>query len=315
MFCMKCGAKMLDDASFCSSCGASMKGPQQPAQSGQAQTQSQGSQSAASVTLLKCPSCGAPLSPKFGEAVVTCEFCGASVSLGSEGWKNVQKHTLLPVRLSEQSQALEKVRELMDRGMFHKHAFEESKIKEANLAVVPYWLVPSSASTTVTFMWGEAGGGNSGFVIGGARSGPVFATGGGGQVINKTAELNENYNFPVVAVRGLKDYQPIDYQFSLQERTLFQLAGLPKGLKVLNGDVGEEEAKAQAKTLVKDLQYKKAHDLHKHHTIEKIETQIEVTEGELLHAPVWRLKLEHKGKEIDVLVDANSGGILSSRGL
>ncbi len=34
-------------------------------------------------TSLKCPSCAAPIAPKFGEMIITCEYCGSSITLGS----------------------------------------------------------------------------------------------------------------------------------------------------------------------------------------------------------------------------------------
>ncbi len=310
MYCMKCGAQMPDDAGFCSKCGSPMKpvasaaGAKQPVPLQPNTTIASGE-----VIQLKCPGCGAPITPKFGEAVISCEYCGGSVTLGREGWSTVQKHTILQIRLAERDQVLQKVHEVMDRGMFHKHMQEKSKLEEATLSMVPYWLIPASASTTVTFMWGETQGNQFG---GGGQSINI----GGGQVINKTAEVDDNYDFPVVAVKALKaEYQPKGYQFALADRALFDVSKLPKGLKVLNGDVGEEQAKFDAKTLVKELQYQKAHDMHKHHTIEKIATEVDVTNGELLHAPIWYIRYNHEGKSIVLIVDANSGGVMSTSGL
>jgi len=34
-------------------------------------------------TSLKCPSCGAPIAPKLGVIIITCEYCGSSITLGS----------------------------------------------------------------------------------------------------------------------------------------------------------------------------------------------------------------------------------------
>ena len=307
---MNCGSPMPDDAGFCSKCGSPMKpvpsaGPvRQPVPSQPVAPNVSGG-----VTQLKCPGCGAPITPKFGEAVISCEYCGGSVTLGREGWSVVQKHTMLRIMLTERDQVLQKIHEVMDRGMFHKHMQEKSKLEEATLSLVPYWLIPASASTTVTFMWGETQGNQFG-------SGGQSINIGGGQVINKTAQVDGNYDFPVVAVKALKaEYQPKGYQFALVDRALFDTSKLPKGLKVLNGDVGEEQAKFDAKTLVKELQYQKAHDLHKHHTIEAITTEVDVTDGELLHAPIWYVRYNHEGKNIILIVDANSGGVMSTSGL
>ena len=83
MFCPKCGAQLPDDAGFCFKCGSKVgtAAPQQQGASpGQDVIAPMGAKS------LKCPSCGAPISPKFGEMFVTGEFCGRRVSLGDQGW-------------------------------------------------------------------------------------------------------------------------------------------------------------------------------------------------------------------------------------
>ena len=81
MFCPKCGAQLPDDAGFCYKCGSKVgnEAPQQP-------KASQDVIAPTGATSLKCPSCGAPISPKFGEMFVTCEYCGSSVSVGYDGW-------------------------------------------------------------------------------------------------------------------------------------------------------------------------------------------------------------------------------------
>jgi hypothetical protein len=73
---------------------------------------------------------------------------------------------------------------------------------------------------------------------------------GGGGGMRKTDQMDANYNFPVIALKALTDYQPKDYQFNLEGRELFDISKLPKGVKILNGDISEEVAKSQAKTLV-----------------------------------------------------------------
>jgi hypothetical protein len=134
---------------------------------------------------------------------------------------------------------------------------------------------------------------------------------GGG--MRKTQQMDENYNFPVIALKALTDYQPRDYQFNLEGRELFDISKLPKGVKILNGDISEEVAKSQAKTLVDQLQSQKAHA--KYHMIQSIHTDLDVGDVELLHVPVWFAKFDHKGKKIVLVIDANSGRVINSVGL
>jgi len=68
--------------------------------------------------------------------------------------------------------------------------------------------------------------------------------GGGGQ--KKAIQMDQNYNFPIIALKALTQYQPRDYQFAIQGRTLFDISQYPKGIKVLNGDISEDAAKYQA---------------------------------------------------------------------
>ena len=134
---------------------------------------------------------------------------------------------------------------------------------------------------------------------------------GGG--MKKTEQLDENYNFPVIALKALTDYQPRDYQFNLEGRELFDISKLPKNVKILNGDISEEVAKSQAKTLVDQLQSQKAHS--QYHMIQSIHTDSDVGDVELLRVPVWFVKYDHKGNKIVLVIDANSGRVINSLGL
>jgi hypothetical protein len=142
----------------------------------------------------------------------------------------------------------------------------------------------------------------------------AFGMGMGGWSGNRNAQqMDANYNFPVIALKALTDYQPRDYQFNLEDRELFDISKLPKDVKILNGDISEEVAKSQAKTLVDQLQSQKAHA--KYHMIQSIHTDSDVGDVELLHAPVWFAKFDHKGHKIVLVIDANSGRLINSVGL
>lgn len=329
---MKCGTKLPDDASFCYKCGAKVSPQEQqgPATQGATQRPVLASSDAKE---LKCPSCGAPIAPKFGEMVVTCEYCGTSVWLGSDGWRSIEKHSMLLPKYTERDRILAIIHDTMDRGVIHRHLQESSTLEEMSLAMVPYWLIPVSARTTIVaanvaaevgtiaatgvlagILGGEMGGrGRGGGLVDGLLIGSVLSGGmGGGANTKKAVELDNNYLFPVVGVKALMEYQPRDYEFDLSGRELFDPAKV-KGIKVLNGDLGEETAKYQAKTLVDSLQSQKAHS--QYHMIQQMSTQSDVGDGELLHAPIWFVRYDHSGKKIVFVVDANSGRLVNSIGL
>ncbi len=362
MYCPKCGTQLPDDASFCFKCGFNISNKQQGGNAGSATPQKQEQVVAAQgVTSFKCPNCGAPLSPKFGEMVITCEYCGSGVALGNQGWTNIQKQSMLPVKIATTEDLNGIIHPMIDSGLLHRHLQENSTQEEMTLSYVPYWIVNVSARTTVVAIdetqqiaqtattaalmgaiLGGMGGGFGGGGGGGPRGGGggrrrifgsgifgsslypgSFSFGGimawgmgmgyGGGGARKTDQMDANYNFPVIALKALTAYQPRDYQFDLSGRQLFDITKITKSIKILNGDIGEDDAKGQAKTLVDQLQSQKAHA--KYHMIQQLNSQIDVGEVELLHAPIWFTKYDHKGNKIILVVDASSGRVINSIGL
>ncbi len=344
MYCSKCGAQIPDDSEFCSKCGNRVAQAGTAGNAGAQQSPQGGSQSktiaASGVTELKCPGCGAPIKPQVGEMVITCEYCGTAVSLAAEGWKNVQSNTMLPLKIQTEDDIEKVIREHMDHGLLHRHEEEKSRREELTLTMVPYWIVPVSARTNYVYidaaaelggiaetaammgmMDGAMGGGRGrgfgegmvdGMMFGGMAGGGFGAMGGGGGA-KRQATLNANYNYPVVAVKGLAEYQPAGYEFNLTERVVFDSSKIPKSMKLLNGDVGEDSARASAKTNVDQLQSHKAHKTH--HNIQNISTESDVSDPEILHVPVWYARFDRKGRKEVLVIDGHSGNIINSIGI
>ena len=321
IYCTKCGASLPDDARFCAKCGATVGPGGAGAGAAPAAAPAAGPTVApAGAQEMKCPSCGAPIKPVFGEMVITCEYCGGSVTLGGAGWKEIQKHTMLPLKVKDQAGALAAVRQWIDNGFFHRHDFEESKVDEAKLSYVPFWVMPVSASTTYQYQAAAASIGGTvgtlaaaellGGALGGRRGGimvmPIMA----GPVVNPTRSetISGQYEYPVVAVKSMTAYQPKDYQFQLADRALFDKKTIPDGTPVLNGDLGEDAAHGAAKAYVEQLQSEAAH--RKHSMVSKLETKVDITDGELLHVPVWYFQLERKGAKSMILVDGNADRVI-----
>jgi hypothetical protein len=228
---------------------------------------------------------------------------------------------------------------LMNEGLLRWHVWERSTLEDLSLSYIPYWIITVSARTSIVAVdtasqvasvaataailgAAAAGAGNHGrrgggsaldaAIIGGVVAGSMGRTGGAANV--KAFQISENHNYPVVALRAFTELQPHDFEFALQERRLFEPSKLPQGIEVLNGDVGEDDAKQQAKTLVDQLQSQKAHA--KYHMIQRIITEIDVGDAELLHVPVWVGRYVFKGKKkIVVIIDGNSGSPIHSVGL
>jgi hypothetical protein len=326
IYCTKCGASLPDDAKFCAKCGqptAATGAPAAAAGGGSTlTTASRGGPTIApaGVQELKCPACGAPIKPTFGDMVVSCEYCGGSVTLGGEGWKAINKHTMLPLKFPDQAVALKAVRDSMDVGFMHRHDFEESKLGEASLSYVPFWVLPVSASTTYTYQDAAASIGATvgtmaaAELLGGALGGrgrnttviPIMA----GPVVNPTRSetISGQFEYPVIAVKAMAAYQPKDYRFSLTERSIFDRKLVPGGTQIMNGDLGEDSAHSAANAYVQQLQSEAAHK--KHSMVQKLETKVDISEGELLHVPIWSFQFDRKGQRLVALVDAHAGRVI-----
>src|SRR5208283_1017911 len=283
-FCMKCGAQVPDEAQFCMKCGTPVGGAARPPPPPPAAAASAAPIAAAGVQELKCPACGAPIKPTFGEMVISCDYCGGSVTLGGQGWKEISKHTMLPLAVADRDAALKIVRGYLDQGFLHRHFLEESKITEEHLSYVPFWVIPAAASTTYQYQ---------------AVATSVGATAG---------TIAGQYEYPVVAVKAMSAYQPKDYQFSLTDRTFFDKKSIPQTAPILNGDMGEDAARFAAEAFVKQLQSEAAHQ--KHHMVSNIKCEVQVSEGELLHAPIWYFRFDHKTENVTVLIDGHAGRVI-----
>lgn len=326
MYCHKCGTQLPDDAVFCLKCGASVAA----AQPKEASASAMPVLAPLEAKSLKCPHCGAPIAPKFGEMIITCAYCGSGVTLGTDGWRGIQKQTMLALKSAEKDKVIAEIHDLMDRGLLHRHLQESSTLEELNVSFVPYWIVSVSARTSVvasdmaveagqiattaalagvmgSAFGGRRGGGFAGPLLAGAMVGTMM---GPRNAATKTYQVDNNYNFPIVALKALTEHQPRNYQFNLEDRTLFDVSKVPKGIKVLNGDVGEEAAKYQAKTLVDQLQSERAHA--QYHMIQQLHTDLDVADSELLYAPIWFAQYDHKGRKIILVIDGNTSGVINS---
>jgi hypothetical protein len=329
MFCGQCRTPLPDDAKFCYKCGAALPGgaggdPPPPPPAPPPTSSTAPSTTGVGVESLKCPQCGAPLHPVFGEMVISCEYCSASVSLGGSGWKAISKHTILVPKVLTPEEALGIVHQWMDTGFLHRKAFEESKIVEQKLSFIPFWVFPASATTNFVYtdmavsvgstvgsiaaveVLGNALGGNRG---GGGFIGiPVMM----GSPVNSSRQdtIVGQYEYPVVAVKGMTAYQPKNYEFALRDRTFFDKRGIPNGAAVLNGDLGEDAAQFSAKSYVTQLQTELAHK--KHYMVSQLNCQVQVSEGELMHVPIWYFIFDRKGQKSIVLVDAHSGKVMQT---
>jgi hypothetical protein len=327
MNCIQCGAALPPNAKFCFQCGAAAYAPGQAPAGAPPPPPPSAVPPLAPVgaEALKCPNCGAPVHPVPGDMVVSCEYCGSSVTLAGTGWKAISKHTMLAAKITTPDQALQTVHAYLDTGFLHRKDFEESTITEQRLSFVPFWVVPVTATTNYVYQDLVVGVGGTvgtiaaaeilGSALGGGRRGgffpiPVMT----GPPVNPTraATISGSFDFPVVAVKGMSAYQPKSTEFDLPDRVIFDKKAIPAGAPILNGDLGEDAAQHAAQSYVTQLHAEQAHK--QHHMVSGIRTETQVSEAELLHVPIFYFRLDHRGQPHIILVDAHSGRVIQTVG-
>lgn len=275
----------------------------------------------------KCDSCGAPMKPSAGLALVVCEYCGAVTTMGAGGAAQVfQKHFMLDNKISNET-ALESGGKWLNKGVFRRKVAERSELGTVTLRYVPYWIVPTSV---VADFQGTKGTGAGAAIHGtGTQKAAGFAalalnvaaaaaantrnvgrnvTVSQPQVIRVRDRIQMQYNIPIVAVRGYTKFQPDDgFQFHLQNKMNFDKRHTG-GVDIQSGDVGEQEGKAQAAALAHKFIEKEAKK--RVDTLESIQVYPTTYDGELLHAPVWFMEYAHKGKAMYILIDGHSGQVM-----
>lgn len=271
---------------------------------------------------LRCSSCGAPLKPSSGLALVVCAYCGAATTMGAGGAAQIiQKHFMLASTIG-QEQALTAGGQWLNKGLLRRKVAEKSDLGNTVLKFVPYWVVPT---TIVADYQGTKGVGvaqmrtesTAGKVLGGA----LFALNAAAmanqaqnrnvqpQVVRVRDRIQISHNIPVVAVRGYNKYQPEGgYEFNEAAKVNFDKRQ-SGGAEVMDGDVTEAEAKqlagGQAQKIA-EREAKKRVD-----TLESIQVYPTMTDGELLHVPVFFVEYQFKGKPMFIAIDGNAGHVMN----
>ena len=255
----------------------------------------------------KCTSCGAPMNPAQGMAVVVCEYCGAVTTMGAAGAQLFQKHFMLDNRI-QNDQALQLGGEWLNKGVLRRKVAERSELGQVTMKYVPYWIIPTSVvadfqgtkGAGVAQMRSESTAGKAaGMALLALKVASAANQANRGrqvntqpQVIRVRDRIQLQYNLPIVAVRGYAKFQPDDgFQFNIQAKRSFDKRATG-GIEVMSGDVSEGEAKKRVDTL------------------ESIQVYPTTYDGELLHAPVWFMEYAHKGKPMFILIDGHAGAVM-----
>jgi len=229
---------------------------------------------------IRCSHCGAPVEFTPGEIVATCKYCGFTTVVETGQAFNFE-HSLLLNRYDEM-QIEDYIRDWMRSGfMKPSDLAKKSKIIEKNLVYLPFWVVSVEAKTSYKGVF--------------ERIAPPIV---------KEGKIQKEYNWLVLA-REAAGFPTKEYDVPLEGKVPYDFRKIEGFAKVLNSEIDREEALGLAKQQIEaHHRYLLKQDVDK---IIEIHTELNVEQAVYLHAPVWFVKYEYKGKTYHLILDGAAG--------
>ena len=229
---------------------------------------------------IRCSHCSAPVEFKPGELVATCKYCNYTTVIETGAPFNFE-HSLL-LNKYDLAQADKLIRDWMSSGFMKPSDLAiKSNITEKNLVYLPFWIVSAKVKTSYKGVF--------------ERISPPIV---------KEGKIQKEYNWLVLA-REAAGFPTREYDVPLEGKTPYDFRKIEGFAKVLNSEITREEALQLAKQQIEaHHRYLLKQDVDK---IIEIYTELNVTQAVYLHAPVWFIKYEYKGKTYQLILDGAVG--------
>jgi len=229
---------------------------------------------------IKCSHCGAPIAFQPGEILATCKYCGYTIVIET-GQTFTFEHSIL-LNKYDQTQIEEPIRNWM-RGGFLKPGdlAKKAKLTEKDLTYLPFWVVSVEATSTYKGVF--------------ERITPAVV---------KEGKIAKEYEWLVLA-RKASEFPTREYNVPLEGKIPFDFRKVEAFAHVLNSEIDKMEAEEQARQEIDEN-----HRFLAQQEIDKVidfKTEIKIEETVYLHAPIWFIKYEYKGKTYSLIIDGATG--------
>jgi DNA-directed RNA polymerase subunit RPC12/RpoP len=232
---------------------------------------------------IKCSHCGAPLPFEPGEMVATCKYCGYTTVIET-GKAFAFKHSMILNKYNP-AQIEELAKSWMQSGFLKPPDLaKKSKIIEKSLIYIPFWVITAEAETTYKGIF--------------ERITPAVV---------KEGRIKKKYNWLILA-RKATGFPTREYDVPLEGKVPYDFRKIEDYAETLNSEVDRDEALEQAKEEIEEHHNHLVHqDVDK---IIEIKNEINVGQAVYLHAPIWFIKYEYKGKTYNLIMDGAAGTVI-----
>ncbi len=232
---------------------------------------------------IHCSHCNGPVEFKPGEIIATCKYCGFTTVIQT-GKAFTFAHSLLINNYST-SQIENLLRNWMRSGFMKPRDLEKkSKITEISLVYLPFWVISIETLTKYEGIF--------------ERITPPIV---------KKGEIKKEYNWLIIA-RQVASFPTREYDIPLAGKIPYDFRKIEGFAKLLNSEIDREEAITLAKQQI---------DTHHRFLIQQdidriieLSTTVNVKQIVYLHAPIWFIKYDYKGKTYQLTVDGSKGMVL-----
>jgi hypothetical protein len=229
---------------------------------------------------IRCSNCGAPLPFEPGEIVATCKYCGYTTVIET-GKAFTFEHSML-MNKYDPAQIEEPIKSWMRSGFLKPPDLaKKSKIIEKTLVYLPFWVVSVEAKTIYKGIF--------------ERITPP---------VTKEGKIEKEYDWLVLA-RKASEFPTREYDVPLEGKIPYDFRKVEAFAKVLNSEIERDEAIEKAKQQIEEHhRYLAQQDVDR---IIEMKNEFEIKQIVYLHAPIWFVKYEYKGKSYQLLVDGATG--------
>ena len=229
---------------------------------------------------IRCSHCGAPVEFNPGEIIATCRYCGFTTVIET-GQTFTFEHSLI-LNKFDLTTVEKPVKEWMNGGILKPSDLaRKSKLVEKSLVYLPFWVVSAAAKSTYKGIF--------------ERITPVIV---------KEGSISKEYDWIVLA-REASEFATREYDVPLEGKIPFDFRRIEGFAKVLNSEIDREKAVELARTQI-DNHHRFLLQAEVDRIIE-IKTEITLKQIVYLHAPVWFIRFEYKGKEYPLMLDGATG--------
>lgn len=269
-----------------------------------------------------CTRCGAPISPSQEDLIITCRYCGFTISMGTQ--EEIKTHSMLENHLFTQ-QAAEAAQKYMDKGILRSGVSRDAQITNVKLRFVPFWTFPVNTQTSYS---GVTGAGLSGEMHQAeaaltdkrasklSKFGSLVKAGASAYMemqqkdhkpTTVSLSFSSHYVWPILARKTM--ISEINYyDVPAARKTPFDVGKISSDSEFLNTEFNEEEAKSKVRAEVEARERLLASG--RVDTLQSCSTNVNVGDGELVHAPIWFVHYTLKGENYAFLVDGSEGKVL-----